>query len=127
MTDEQIIKALECCCVRECDECPYDEQTACIGIMKEGALALINRQKAEIEMLKHDRKKLKREFLTVRYETKNETIKDFSERFEDEMGEDFFEHYPFVLTALDNVAEEMTNQLTRIEHDSLCETKTYKG
>lgn len=24
------------------------------------------------------------------------------------------------------VAEEMTNQLTRIEHDSLCETETYK-
>lgn len=25
------------------------------------------------------------------------------------------------------VAEEMINQLTRIEHDPLCETETYKG
>ena len=49
LTDTEIVKALECCCVSECDECPYDEQTACVEILKEGALALINRQKAEIE------------------------------------------------------------------------------
>lgn len=51
MTDNEIIKALECCCVSECDECPYDEQTACVEIMKDGALALVNSQKAEIERL----------------------------------------------------------------------------
>lgn len=51
MTDTEIIKALDCCCVSECDECPYDEQTACVEMVKEGALALINRQKAEIEAL----------------------------------------------------------------------------
>ncbi len=51
MTDNEIMKALGCCCVSECDECPYDEQTACVEILKEGTLALINRQKAEIERL----------------------------------------------------------------------------
>lgn len=50
-TDNEIIKALECCCISECDECPYDEQTACVEIMKEGTLALINRQKAMIDGL----------------------------------------------------------------------------
>lgn len=54
MTDAEIMKALECCCVSECDECPYDDQTACVEMVKEGALALINRQKAEIEKLNKD-------------------------------------------------------------------------
>ena len=52
MTDNEIIKGLECCCASECDECPYDEQTACVEYVKEGTLDLINRQKAEIERLK---------------------------------------------------------------------------
>ena len=69
MTDEQIIKALE-----EMVEYPhyYEE-----GQKLKSVLDLINRQNVEIEMLKHDRKKLKREFLTVRYETKAEAIKEF--------------------------------------------------
>lgn len=50
-TDNEIMKALGCCCVSECDECPYDEQTACVEILKEGTLALINRQKAMIDGL----------------------------------------------------------------------------
>ena len=39
---------------------------------------------------------------------KAEAIKEFAERFEDELGEEFFNHYPFVLTALDNLVKEMT-------------------
>ena len=88
---------------------------------------LINRQKAENERLQTRVGELIRQYNNDIGKVKSEVIKEFAERFEDEMGEDFFEHYPFVLTALDNVAEEMTNQLTRIEHDSLCETETYKA
>lgn len=51
MKDNKIIKALECCCTDECEECPYYEQTACIEYAKQGAIDLINRQKAEIKSL----------------------------------------------------------------------------
>ena len=49
MNPHEIIKALECCIEVECDECPFDEQTSCIGYVKQGAIDLINRQKAEIK------------------------------------------------------------------------------
>ena len=56
MTDNEIVKALECCCsvdVNACDNCPFHER--CYNnnewIEKE-AIDLINRQKAEIERLR---------------------------------------------------------------------------
>lgn len=59
MTDNEIIKALECCCNRAkiaCQECPYNvSYTECMGLtMKQDALALINRQKSELDDLKRD-------------------------------------------------------------------------
>jgi hypothetical protein len=56
MTDEQIIKGLECCAdesVEICNECPYfvDTFTCNQMQMRKDALDLINRQKAEIEAL----------------------------------------------------------------------------
>ena len=54
-TDNEIIKALECCTkVDACHECPYG--AAClddkyVSIIAKDALDLINRQKAEIERL----------------------------------------------------------------------------
>lgn len=55
MTDNDTIKALECCANSDgCENCPYSKQ--CDGVEHiQYALDLINRQKAEIEML---RKKL---------------------------------------------------------------------
>lgn len=57
MTDNEIIKALECHASHtdECDNCPNIEiiSSGCSEIMAENALALINRQKAEIERLKN--------------------------------------------------------------------------
>ena len=57
MTDEQIIKALECC--HEfgdfgCGCCPLSDEMGCRDELKTSALFLINRQKAEIENLKAD-------------------------------------------------------------------------
>ena len=63
MTDNEIIKALECCNQEDmCDKCPYD--FACYdedykSILAKDALDLINRQKAEIERLKEENKKQK--------------------------------------------------------------------
>ena len=54
MTDNEIIKALECCIIGDCFGCYYGEtnQRNCKDCLMENALALINRQKAEIERLK---------------------------------------------------------------------------
>ena len=54
-TDEEIIKALECCCKDnyegDCPKCPLQLNGNCNVILAEHALDLINRQKAEIESL----------------------------------------------------------------------------
>ena len=60
MTDNEIIKALECCFARgfdesTCYECPFYTATAqCTEDLRDSALDLINRQKAENERLKKE-------------------------------------------------------------------------
>lgn len=66
MTDEQIIKALECCKSEtpgSCRNCPlYKMYTAnCITVLAQDTIALINRQKAEIESLTNENKVLRDE------------------------------------------------------------------
>lgn len=52
MTDDKIIKALECCGIDRCDDCPcWTEELSCDHNLELLALDLINRQKAEIERL----------------------------------------------------------------------------
>lgn len=55
MTDEQIVKALECCERKSCHECPYRMEKVCHqrNPMIGDILDLINRQRAEIERLKN--------------------------------------------------------------------------
>ena len=82
MTDNDIVKALECCKkpVPDCDCCPIERGDMCFDFLKEAALDLINRQKAEIERL--------REIISVIDETlkkcatlaRAEAIKEFAER-----------------------------------------------
>ena len=51
-TDDDVIKALECCAYKStCEECPYYQQGASCLDVEVDALDLINRQKAEIERL----------------------------------------------------------------------------
>lgn len=55
MTDNEIIKALECCgeLIRNpCSQCPYFHEKPCLQL-KRDALDLIKRQQAEIEAHKH--------------------------------------------------------------------------
>ena len=61
MTDEQIIKALECCATddgNDCFQCPYCNlffepgNGGCVNRCRKDALNLINRQKTEIERLR---------------------------------------------------------------------------
>ena len=53
MTDNEIIKALECCLKDDCENCPYfaNGLFECGEHFYEDVLDLINRQKAEIERL----------------------------------------------------------------------------
>lgn len=56
MNDEKTKKALECCVANEnCKKCPLAEDRLCFLSLKEKALALINRQQAEIERLKWEK------------------------------------------------------------------------
>ena len=61
MTDEQIVKALECCSVsvvqKDCLGCSYSEcssPTGCLGVLIDDSLDLIKRQQAEIERLQKE-------------------------------------------------------------------------
>ncbi len=55
MTDNEIIKALECCKrpvgTGGCKDCPLDKDRPCTTTMIENTLDLINRQKAKIKRL----------------------------------------------------------------------------
>ena len=65
LTDNEIIKALECCAsdnINSCDDCPFYKQCENDEQLSKYALDLINRQKAEIERLDKEliEQKLKR-------------------------------------------------------------------
>lgn len=80
MTDEQIIKSLECCnrIGGSCNDCPlYCGVSSCIKNLTLNALDLINRQKAEIGRLQTRNDELNILNKTVA----QEAIKEFAERF----------------------------------------------
>ena len=61
MTDNEIIKTLECCTTNSCNGCPIDELKLlgtgnCISIILTEALDYIKRQKAEVKKIKTDLK-----------------------------------------------------------------------
>ena len=63
MTDNEIIKALECASYYDCDKCPHhqencDDRIADQYELSKDALDLINRLQAEIERLKAENKYL---------------------------------------------------------------------
>lgn len=77
MSDKDIIKALECCVDADapCTGCQYDKKEVdyCSDALKDDALSLINRQKAEIERLEAYK------YYSVR-SIKAEAIKEFAYR-----------------------------------------------
>lgn len=112
MTDNDIIKVLECClnldCKKSpmeiCDPCPYFHEGNCTYLLKENALNLINRQKAEIERLE---KQLDSKCDRCIARDRAEAIKEFAEKLKDSFG------YGWLLgsavkTHIDNLVKEMT-------------------
>ena len=124
MTDEQIIKALECCASTNsseaCRGCPFDKNNICekdsVALQKY-ALDLINRQKAEIERLQKEKfDSLNSQFAemyatTLKIATKNaksEAIKEFAERLKEKASRGFWAELAYVdVDDIDNLVKEM--------------------
>ena len=103
-TDEEIIKALECCVStttdEACDGCPFNKQNLCDKdqlALERYALDLINRQKAELADNERLNKKVDKlsevllDTIKIRYkQAKAEAYKEFAERLKNKW---FDEHY----------------------------------
>lgn len=90
MTDNEIIKALECCTQQhKCNECPYlmEHHLVCNYHLYKDTLDLINRQQAEIDRLQAEcgnqsvlwSKHFEGIFETAKETVKTEAIKEFAE------------------------------------------------
>lgn len=82
MTDNEIIKALECCRDDTCVSCPICTEGLCNGGLHKNTLDLINRQKAEIERLEQNINGIdivSRNHIKV---IRTQAIKEFAEEFE---------------------------------------------
>ena len=116
MNDNEIIKALrQCETQKTCSDCPYFEKIGCKKHLYQDAFNLINRQKAEIERLNKLLSGAKDcideiEYAMEKVGTSNDRIDEAIE----EWG---------------TLVKELTEQTTfeKVEHNSLCETETYKG
>lgn len=104
-TDDEVIKALEWCIQSEsCEYCEYREKTNKVDVctIKQDALALINRQKAEIERLKYNLKAVLEERADH-----TEAIKEFAERLKLKFRIKYTHSKPCE-DLIDNLVKEMT-------------------
>ena len=102
MTDNEIIKALECCIADKCMECPLRKIPKVKGCMNRlsFALDLINRQKAEIERLQEYNREYRfcnllenaliytktlEDYNNLRKAFKAHAVKEFAKKFEKEI------------------------------------------
>lgn len=113
MIDNEIKKALECCMKTEfISDCAKCEMLAfdCKDTLIENALNLINRQKAEIESLKHRKTELQIRNQELQHE-KSEAIKEFADRLKTETflakAVESVEHVIW-MNEIDNIVKEMT-------------------
>lgn len=90
MTDEMIIKGLECIGreVIKCAECPYDEYCrypTCHEVAGRDALYLIKRQKAEIERLQYLLDDEEKKYTNCAKRFYKEAIEDFAEAYKEQI------------------------------------------
>ena len=85
LSDDEIVKALECCREKDCCDCPMSEypQTICEWDAFDLAIDLINRKKAEIERLEKTLTEQFDSYESIRKRAKTEAIKEFAERLKD--------------------------------------------
>ena len=115
MTDNEIIKALECVMGNDvnCSECTYQKVLpfpSCRMMCAKNALALINRQKAEIENLQKNIDGLNiftKNHIKV---IKLQAIKEFAEKLKNcfAISRDYLD----IINIIDNLVKEMTDAET---------------
>ena len=113
-TDDEVIKALELCgkldyAFEECKQCPYKKGCATLdNNMPADALALINRQKAEIERLQRVGSATMRRLVKAR----PEAIKEFAERLKTKSKKRVSDSYGarIYVQDIDNLVKEMTER-----------------
>ena len=105
MTDNEIIKALELCAeaIRDasCTDCPYGKQEdgGCIVSLCRDSLDLIHRQKAEIDSLREDSKRLKKvqmqldDLCIMHHIIRAEAIKEFAKEIHNEIEKALTNNY----------------------------------
>lgn len=118
MTDNEIIKAVECCIGNtRCGECPMFRTPNCMNRVFGYVCDLINRQNAEIERLENKKYiKIVKCIATNMYEEKSKVIKEFADRFKniaDKTTIKYVDDYgkvSFLINEvdLDNLVKEMT-------------------
>lgn len=108
MTDNEIIKALECCStdVREntCPKCIFYKEHRCSTLMLNAVSDLINRQKEEIETMQN----AARAYETAYHRIKSEAIKEFVHRLKDRVVQKYEYTDIRIFEEIDNLVKEMT-------------------
>ena len=133
MTDNEIIKALECCAdeyIHSCDYCPFEKE--CNGDnlnLVKYALDLINRQKAQIKDLKKDINHYKINLPYLEHQSedfcgvpcsfmenlvekaKAKAIKEFAKRLKSDMSYSYLLGREFCTdVTIDNLVKEMVGE-----------------
>ena len=120
MTDNEIIKALECCLIEcgECTVCPlkHIKSVKCLELLNKNAYNLINRQKEEIEKLKKEKDEMHKDVIVAEEyawslkTAKSEAIREFARRLIEEINTINYKEYNNYLdtfNTIERVAEEM--------------------
>ena len=130
MTDNDIINSLECCAKTlsvGCKGCLFykDDESPCISVLCKSTLDLINRQKAEIEMLKPFEKKMLMEVIETMTneqiqfgfeakskveQAKSEAIKEFAERLKENSTDIVLYGEIIPICRVERLVKEMTEQ-----------------
>ena len=97
--------------------------------IKEQLKEQLNEQKAEIERLQ---KAIKVQDIMVeqqdyKIKSNSEAVKEFAERLKKVYANHLMCSFNVINNEIDNVLNEMLPEPSKVEHDSLCETETYKG
>ena len=109
MTDNDIIKALECCENAHCRDCAYFQEDLCGDRLREDAHKLINRQKAKIERLQEQLGKIGEHSLLLIQNARTEAIKEFADRLEEHFCDYDLPNY-YYFRAVD---EETINEIVK--------------
>lgn len=127
MTDKEIMEALDCCDNCFCDRCCYRHKLLyCREELCKDALALINRQKTELENYSHNIKQLTKEIMAMNEFNKRlsrtvklervEAIKEFAEMLK---GDWYVNRYESPDVDFNDYIDDLVKEMTE-KKDNAC-------